>query len=233
MSIASCPITKHPWKKSGCPFALFYTLTRPLLSLLFSRLNSPSTLNLSSWVRCSIINLEELHCSFQRLSYTEELRNGHRTPHVASAVVTEGRDDIPQPGGYTLCNSACGTTHFLYQKGTLPAHVQIVHQDLFWKLFSSCATAIMCCCMGLFFPRCRTLRFPLWNFMRGVQVFGAEVALAASKEHDLMFLPHYLVVFIGVAPWLGRVKLSFSWCWREIFVRARIRADLHELCHGF
>lgn len=143
------------------------------------------------------------------------------------------------PCGLSSCNRgerwypSTWWLYFLYQKGTLPAHVQIVHQDLFWKLFSSCATAIMCCCMGLFFPRCRTLRFPLWNFMRGVQVFGAEVALAASKEHDLMFLPHYLVVFIGVAPWLGRVKLSFSWCWREIFVRARIRADLHEVCHGF
>lgn len=156
-----------------------------------------------------------------------------RTPDVASAVLTEGRDDIRQPGGYTLCNSAQGTTHFLCQKGTLPTHVQTLHQDLFWKLFSSCATALICCCMGLFLPRCRTLLFPLWNFMRDVQVFGAEVALAASKEHDLMFSSHYLVVFVAVAPWLGRVKLSFSQCWRETFVRARIRAEHHELWHGF
>ena len=143
LSIASCPITKHPWKKSGCPFALFYTLTRPLLSLLFSRLNSPSSLNLSSWVRCSIINLEELHCSFQRLSYTEELRNGHRTPHVASAVVTEGRDDIPQPGGYTFF--------------TKRAHCQLMFK-LFTRTFSescflvvpllSCVVAWGCSSLG-------------------------------------------------------------------------------------
>lgn len=41
------PNSLHP------PFRYLYTLMRPVLSLLFSRLNIPSCLSFFSWVRCS------------------------------------------------------------------------------------------------------------------------------------------------------------------------------------
>lgn len=41
------PSSLHP------PFRNSYTLMRPALRLLFSKLNIPSCLNFSSWVRCS------------------------------------------------------------------------------------------------------------------------------------------------------------------------------------
>jgi len=102
-SIVSCPVAEHQWKQSGSIFfapslqAFIYMSMIPL-SLLFSRLNSPSQSFLvremirSPHALCGPL-LDSLVCP--SLSCMWESRTGHRTPGMTSSVLSRGEGSPP------------------------------------------------------------------------------------------------------------------------------------------
>ena len=84
-------------------FSYLYTLIRSALSLLFSRLNSPSALGLSSCERCfspfDIFPVLHWTLQYVRVSLVLDKRStGHSTPAIASSVLSRGEGS---------CSSAC------------------------------------------------------------------------------------------------------------------------------
>lgn len=146
-----------------CPFWNRYT--RSLLNFLFSRLNSPSTPNLSSWVRLSKINAKDLHGHLSMSVVCWGAQQSQNTV-LCSVLDTElqmrphsanrGEGWHPSTCWLYFVQYSPGYYSLSLLKGHTASSCSNVHQDLFWKLFFSCVTAIMCCCMGLFLPRCRT-----------------------------------------------------------------------------
>ena len=80
----------------------------------------------------------------------------------------EGKHHLPQPAGNTSPNAGLDTISFLCCKDTLlaPVHPGVLHvpTSFFTKLLSSWVATSWC--LGLFFPRCRTLHISLLNFMK-------------------------------------------------------------------
>ncbi|KAK4831029.1 LOW QUALITY PROTEIN: hypothetical protein QYF61_014917 [Mycteria americana] len=80
-------------------------------SLLFSRLNKPNSLSLSSYERCSSSRI-----TFVAPLWTRSNR-------------AEGQNHLPQPAGYAAFDAAQDTVGFLGCECTLSAHVQLfIHQ---------------------------------------------------------------------------------------------------------
>lgn len=90
------------------------------LSFLFSRLNTQSSLNLSSQEMCSslFIIFMALHwtLSSMSMSHVGELRTGHGTPSAASSVL---RDHLSRPAGDVLLTAAQEAGGLLFCKDTL------------------------------------------------------------------------------------------------------------------
>lgn len=84
--IASCPGTRHNWRECSsvffsASFQVFIYIDKILLGLLFSMLKSPNSLpSLSLWPSPVCL------C----VSCTEEPRNAHSTPDVASSMLRRG-----------------------------------------------------------------------------------------------------------------------------------------------
>lgn len=96
------------WIQTRCNllFRYLYTLLRFSVSFLFSRLNSPSSLSLSSYEMCFS---SSMICSFTRLSpvclclsCTGEPISVPRTPDISHQSWVEEKNHPPQPAGSTL-----------------------------------------------------------------------------------------------------------------------------------
>ena len=131
------------WWSCHPPFGHLYTFMRSTLSLLFSRLNNPSSLSLSSQKRCSspliilwpFTGLQNVYASLM-LKSSELDTVLQMWPHQSWV---KWKDHHSWPAGNTLPNGAQGTISLLYSKGRLLAHVQFcVHQD-HWVLFCKAA----------------------------------------------------------------------------------------------
>ena len=104
---------------------------KPPHSLLFSRLNKPSTFNLSLQERCSspLIILVALLWTLSNSS-TSSLYWGPRSGCSTQEGRIERDDYFPVPAGYPSSDGAQETVGLPSCKSTLLAHVQfIIHQD--------------------------------------------------------------------------------------------------------
>lgn len=95
------------------------------------------------------------------------------TWHSSCGLIRSGqgleraKDHLPRPGN-ALCNALQGSTHPVYHKSMLLAHVQLgVHQEP-QVFFPNCFLVVprMYWWLGLFLHRCRTLNFPFLNSMK-------------------------------------------------------------------
>jgi len=118
------------------PFRYLCTLMRSLLSLLFSRLNSPSSLSPSLDVRCSrpLVILVAFHWTLSIMSmslvYSRALNWTTLLqvwPHLCRVG---GKEHLLQPSGSNPPNAAQDATCVLCHQGALLAYVQLgLHQD--------------------------------------------------------------------------------------------------------
>jgi len=109
MPTAPGPGTGHRWgsahpSSSESPFRCLHTLVGFPLSLLFSRLNSPSSLSVSSQERRSspFIIFVALRWTLSSLCSAGEPRTGHSPPGVASPALSRGDGSPLRPAGNTL-----------------------------------------------------------------------------------------------------------------------------------
>ena len=138
---------RHHWKVAGSVFSApslqeFIYIDEIPLSLLFSRLNSPSSLSLPSHEMLKSLNhlcgpLLDSLCPC--LSCTGELITGPSTPAVAPKVLNKGVGNVPWPAGNTSANEAQAVVGLLCSEGTLPAYVQLGVQQVPQVLFCKAA----------------------------------------------------------------------------------------------
>lgn len=116
-----------------------------ILSILISRLNSPSCLSLSSQETCprfpsSLLTFVGYSPACPCISCTVDPRTGRGTPGVALPVLSRGEGSFPSTCCNTPLNRAQSTVS-LWCKHSLLDHVQFgVHQDhqgLFCKAFAT------------------------------------------------------------------------------------------------
>ena len=131
MSFASCPVTGHHWQEPDSVFFthsyiyslihLFTWIDKILLSLLFSRMNSPSSLSLSSYERyCSpFIILTALSWTCSSKSISVLYRGAHKwTQHSRCGLASaDYRGGITVPAGNTPPNAAQDTAGLFFATG--------------------------------------------------------------------------------------------------------------------
>jgi len=129
---ASGPGTGHHWKEPGSIFLipshpiLIYMDEIPLC-LLFSRLNSPSSLSLSPWEEM-LLSLNHLNCPFLDSLQYIHVSLVLESPDLDTALTSAGSP--PSTTGNAPPNAAQDTIHLLCRKGTWLVHIQPgVHQD--------------------------------------------------------------------------------------------------------
>lgn len=137
------------------------------LSLRFSRLSSHSFFSLSSkeWCCCTSTFLWPyvgLAPVYPDLSFTGGAKNWTKDSRCGLTYTS-------RPADNTLPDAVQITTG-ISSKGALLAHVQVgsairIPDPSLQSCFQLSATS-MSWCLGLFFPRCRTLRFCLLNLTR-------------------------------------------------------------------
>lgn len=109
------------------------------LILLFSRLNSPSSLSLFSqeWYSTTLSNplLDSFQCVLVSLVEGGP-RSGHSTPQMASPVLST-EDHLFFHAGDTVPSATKNTISLLSRKSTLLAHTQLGVIQYSWVLFHS------------------------------------------------------------------------------------------------
>lgn len=136
----------------------------------YLRLNLPSSLSLSWFERCSspLIVFITLHwiCSFVSV-----LRSPDPDTTLQMLLYqdwVDGQDHSPRPAVHALPNAAQNPLDSIGYQGTLLAHgpLDVLHdpRSFSTELLSSTSAPSLCWCMGLFYPRCRTLYLLLLNF---------------------------------------------------------------------
>ncbi|KAK4806181.1 hypothetical protein QYF61_001104 [Mycteria americana] len=126
-AISSCPITCYLGEETDPHLSTtsFQRAIRSPLSLLFSRLNSPSSLSRSSSDFCS-----RPFTSFVALLWTRSSTSsgGPKSEHsirgAASPVPSTGDNHCPSPAGHAIFDTSQDAIGFLGHLGTLLAHIQ-------------------------------------------------------------------------------------------------------------
>ena len=166
-----------------------------LLSV-FCTLNSPRSLSLPSYRRCSmpLSSLSPSAGLFPRdpcLFWTEEPRTEHNTPDKASQSRAEGEDHFSHAAGDVFFNAPQDTIGLLGYKGTqlLTANLLStrISTSFSAELFSSRSAPNLYWCLQLFLTRCRTLRLLLFWFA-GFLFFSLSVLRAFYQTAFTVFV---------------------------------------------
>ncbi|KAK4815220.1 hypothetical protein QYF61_022867 [Mycteria americana] len=107
---------------------------RSPLSLLFSRLNNPSSLSHSPSALCSRPFPSSVALLWTRsIPSIEGPNTEHSIRGAASPVPSTGDDHCPSPAGHTIPDTSQDAIGFLGRLGTLLAHIQSAVNQVQWQ----------------------------------------------------------------------------------------------------
>ena len=144
------------------PLTLFFSRVKSQLSLsLYVKCFSPLVISVVLCWSCS-------HMSVFRLYWEPQTWAWHSD--MSHKCWAEEKDHLSWPVGNVLPNAAHQAVGLLGHQGTLLADVKLVHQQpqspFLQNSFPEDWPLVHPGAWGLFLPRCRTLHFPLLNFMK-------------------------------------------------------------------
>lgn len=170
---------------------VFININKILLSLLFSRLSSPSFLSISLYERCSesLIIWEDFHQTWTSMFMSLlhwEARDWTRYFRCVSALMSRGEESPPWPGN-ALPDAGQEAVSLLCCEGALLAHGQLgVHRgSLVLSYTAACqaGASSLSSCLGLSISICWTL----WGFCQPI-----SLDFSASDCHYASLLGNFI-----------------------------------------